>query len=259
MKNCSSFRNGHCNVMMKPVRVGKTSTSLTPGTRFCTRQQGGGGQDTTWEWDQHWPVGQLRQDHAGLHGRAPDCQDQGSNVQEISTVAFAFSQYSPAHVKWNFIDSLSPEFCLSFTIFISTCSRWRRIIAQVSSILTVASIFQYTWLHHLTSSKKKFVTNVTCGGGLAAPLCQSVNLYQELEWNSHEFTNLNIYTCFRSCWQPRRGLNGSYSCDSIKYLVIHYKSCIIRYGSSCLWRIKWLQMFPGLCHTYVMSCAVIQY
>ena len=94
MKNCSSFRNGHCNVMMKPVRVGKTSTSLTPRTRFCTRQQGGGGQDTTWEWDQHWPVGQLRQDHAGLHGRAPDCQDQGSNVQEISTVAFAFSQYS---------------------------------------------------------------------------------------------------------------------------------------------------------------------
>ena len=91
------------------------------------------------------------------------------------------------------------------------------------------------------------------------PLCQSVNLYQELEWNSHEFTNLNIYTCFRSCWQPRRGLNGSYSCDSIKYLVMHYKSCIIRYGSSCLWRIKWLQMFPGLCHTYVMSCAVIQY
>ena len=180
MKNCSSFRNGHCNVMMKPVRVGKTSTSLTPGTRFCTRQQGGGGQDTTWEWDQHWPVGQLRQDHAGLHGRAPDCQDQGSNVQEISTVAFAFSQYSPAHVKWNFIDRLSPEFCLSFTIFISTCSRWRRIIAQVSSILTVASIFQYTWLHHLTSSKKKFVTNVTCGGGLAGQNASLMSVSQSL-------------------------------------------------------------------------------
>ena len=122
---------------------------------------------------------------------------------------------------------------------------------------------------HLTAPphvfQKKIRNKCYMWGGVSQvkmrPLCQSVNLYQELEWNSHEFTNLNIYTCFRSCWQPRRGLNGSYSCDSIKYLVMHYKSCIIRYGSiwSCLWRIKWLQMFPGLCHTYVMSCAVIQY
>ena len=98
------------------------------------------------------------------------------------------------HVKWNFIDSLSPEFCLSFTIFISTCSRWRRIIAQVSSILTVASIFQYTWLHHLTSSKKKFVTNVTCGGGLAGQnVSQSLPRIRMEQSRIYEFKYLHMF------------------------------------------------------------------
>ena len=64
------------------------------------------------------PVGHVGQDHAGLHGRAPDRQDKGSNVSEISTVALAFSQYRTAHVKWNFNDSLIPNsaFLLHFIL-----------------------------------------------------------------------------------------------------------------------------------------------
>ena len=79
---------------MKPLRVGKDINICT--SRLKTLLENG-------------PVGQRRQDHAGLHGRAPDCQDKGSDVSEISAVALAFSQYRTAHAKWNFIESLIPN------------------------------------------------------------------------------------------------------------------------------------------------------
>ena len=128
MKNCSSSRNGHCNGMMKPLRVGKDLHHPGHGT-----PQGGKVEvvKTLLENRPVGHVGRRRQDHAVLHGRAPDRQDKGSSVSEIFTVALAFSQYRTANVKGNFIDSLksNPEFCLSFTLFILTCSRWRRNIA----------------------------------------------------------------------------------------------------------------------------------
>ena len=103
-----SSRNGHCNVMMTPLGWERYQHLHLPG--HSTPR--GGKVEVVKTPLENRPVGymgQRQQDHAGLHGKAPDRQDKGSSVSEIFTVALAFPQYRTANVKGNFIDSLIPN------------------------------------------------------------------------------------------------------------------------------------------------------